>query len=546
MPRILPVTLLIWALLLGVSTMAQEEAPVLQQPLRLEVPLDRNQNGYYTWPMERHGLMLYRGDNSLNPKYDEWTFMGADTLLQVKWQNTVVMDNAYSLAGIDSYEQDFFLLFSNSFDINQPYKLLRVNITTGQNSLYNLKKSLNIKLNEFEMLSESALLGGYVNNLPTLLLYNFEKGQVKVLPGYYSRRIKPQNIEMNDERGYLGVLMRVRDYRQQFVLDHRFYDQQAAQIRDERINMPKGPIPLATRTFGQYDSTLYYMGTWGEKENGLSKGLFFSRLRPGKDPEFNYMHYGVLENFLHYLKPKKEKRLRRRIKRNEDAPLELPLEYRMKLNQVVEHNGLLYLSGVAYFPKYNYSGNPNVLNNSQLNNGAINTLAYTSSVNRTRIVGYTYTHAMVACFDKSGALMWDQILDLDNITTVDLQQLVHLGFEHDTVSMLYLFEGEIQGQKINQGTITHTVEPTTVELPSPNDKLVFDDESRGELRHWYGNNYVVTGTQRVRRLNPENIKNNEAQAPAGPTIVPPLLISTAEEGIEPGGRKVFYINKVRL
>ena len=77
-----------------------------------------------------------------------------------------------------------------------------------------------MELTEFEVLENTLIFGGYTNNLPTIICYEFGNFQPKVIPGLFNERTQIQHLEIDDDLGLFNVLVsfRMKDGRKSLSL----------------------------------------------------------------------------------------------------------------------------------------------------------------------------------------------------------------------------------------------------------------------------------------------------------------------------------------
>jgi hypothetical protein len=190
---------------------AQRAFSQVEQPSRYEVEVDWQDEYFNIISAEENGLFLIRKNIDKAQKGNMvWEINVLDTALIVKWEKDIYLNLNYELLGYDYYKNKVFLLFTMPDSYKEDHIILEVDMITGLYQKYNVKRSLNIQLSEFEILNNTAIFGGYFNNKPTILQYFFKEGKTLALPGFYEERSRLVNVHINDERDILTVLTSIR------------------------------------------------------------------------------------------------------------------------------------------------------------------------------------------------------------------------------------------------------------------------------------------------------------------------------------------------
>ena len=120
-------------------------------------------------------------------------------------------------------------------------------------------------------------------------------------------------------------------------------------------------------------------------------------------------------------------------------------------------------------------------------------------------------------FDKSGTLLWDNSFEINDVTSYDLQQFVHVGTSGDEVALLYMFENVIRSKIIKSDEIIEGKTFNDIELTFEDDEVRVSDNEVGGLSVWYGKTFYTYGIQDIKNLKDNRVNLN---------------------------RNVFFINKV--
>jgi hypothetical protein len=133
--------------------------------------------------------------------------------------------------------------------------------------------------------------------------------------------------------------------------------------------------------------------------------------------------------------------------------------------------------------------------------------------------GFVYTHAIVAGFDQSGKLIWDNSINFENVKSMELKEKINVQIEDGGLTQLvYSQNGAIKSKLIKENTVIDG--DRRVELPTGMEGDKVRKTSTDDIEYWYGNNYLAWGAQRI--VNPAGDIQSR------------------------GRRNVFYLNKISL
>ena len=105
---------------------------------------------------------------------------------------------------------------------------------------------------------------------------------------------------------------------------------------------------------------------------------------------------------------------------------------------------------------------------------------------------YTFTHAVICEFDKTGKILWDNALVMDNLVSEELVEQVQVSKLNDKWLLAYLKKGKINLQQLKESE--HVGEKETFEIKTDG-KAKPDEEAN--VAAWYDQNFVVWGTRKV-------------------------------------------------
>jgi hypothetical protein len=504
---ILAITVFISIQLASVNVTAQVE-----QPSRFEVELKWNDEFFDIISAEENGLLLVRKNPELIQKSDiAWHVIVLDTALSEKWQKDIFLHINYDLKGYDYYKNKVFLLYTMEESYKSDHVILEVDMITGLYQKYDVKRSFNIELTEFEILNNSAIFGGYYNGKPAILLYFFKEGKTLALPGFYEERSRLVDVHVNDDQEILTVLTTIKTINKNYSIAVRRFLQDGSMIENTVIQPVENTSLLDARYVTIDNDIDIIAGTYANKNYRYSRGIFLAHINENEEQTLKYYNYGELKNFFSYMKAKREKRVKERIKRKKIQGKKLRFNYRLLVHDILKHNENYILVGEAYFPKYNNYG---------YYGGYMGYYSYSPSrYNRINsyFAGYKYTHAIVIGFGNQGELLWDNSFEINDVISFDLKQFVEVDAREDEIVLLYNYENVIRSKLIKNEEVLEGKAFNDINLKFQDDEIEKNNSEFGGLELWYENRFYAYGVQNIKNLKDSGVKLS---------------------------RKVFFINKI--
>lgn len=237
---------------------------------------------------------------------------------------------------------------------------------------------------------------------------------------------------------------------------------------------------LLTASFSEKDGSLLITGTYtSHKKKYYAQGIYFARLDGDRLVFIRFYNFLDLKNFTRYMSGRGQMKVERKKDRAERRGKTLTIDCQVTSHGLMEHGGEYYYVGEAFFPTYMVTG----------------TGFSTSRV----FIGYQYTHAVMAKFDASGNLLWDSCFPMNpSYKPMRLIHFVATGFDGGNVSALYP-DKRFLVSKLFSDSNGRVVRDKQKEVMETGDE---DEDVRKardtETAYWYGDNFLVYGTQVVR------------------------------------------------
>jgi len=481
----------------------------LEQPRRIEIIMENEDDYFQVLSAEEKGIILYREVRNRETRMErKYQVVLVDSLLNIKWQNDYYVHLKYIIKGFEYFDNHFYLLFQrNTESLKADLFVMRINLETKANETFLIEREYAMSLTEFEVVGNTVVFGGYSNNLPTLICYEFGKSQPIVLPGLFNERTQIEHLDIDDDLKLINVLTSFRTKDKGKSLSLKSFSEKGELLKNVNLQPSSERSLLFGRTVKLEANVELIVGTYTRKRSDMSRGIFLARISEDGEQVINYYNYADLKNFFSYMKARRQKRVEERIKRRKVKGKKNKFNYRLLVHDVVERDGRFIMVGEAFYPKYTQSSMY----------GA--NFSYGVTDFGTLFDGYKYTHAVVFGFDRRGRLEWDNSFEINDIESYTLDQYVHVSTTEEEMALIYLFEDEVRTKVIRGNEVLEGKTFNELKLSFEDDVLSnTDDDEYGGLESWYGGNLFAYGIHKIRNLKDDGVRLN---------------------------REVFFINKLR-
>lgn len=248
----------------------------------------------------------------------------------------------------------------------------------------------------------------------------------------------------------------------------------------------------ATKVGSKYILT----GTYSKTKSDMSQGLFMAEVDNKKLNFIKFYNFIDLKNFTSYMTENQQRKVERKAENAADRNKELLLNYFIENHPVkVTEDGYVFL-GEAYYPTYIVYSNGNST--------------------YTRFDGYYYTHAVIAKFNKTGDLLWDNSFEIKpGYKPMTVKRFISMNDNKEAVDLSFGNLEEIIYKKIDAKNGNTLINDTTeiIDTKLQGDKI---RRSFSEVNHWFDNYFIAFGSQ--------TISNSEKERK----------------------RKIFFVNKLTI
>ncbi len=513
------------------SAAATSAIAQVEQPERLEIPKKSSEEYFTVISLEQEGLALIREKDKYEGNKELWQIIILDTDLREKHNFDIPVNVRYKLLGYEIARNQLYLLFRTGETSKNSLELIEVNTRDGREvNRVEIDPDLDFRITHFNKVGSNIVFGGYVSNEPAILLYESGNKSLKVLPGFFQKDNELVELRSNENSTFNAVLVD-RSQRSERKLVFRTYDQSGNLLLEDIVPFDDAKSLQHGLSSQLRRDELMVLGTWGDKQGKQSYGFFALAIDPFSQQEVKYYPFGMLDNALDYLKPKRAARIKESTRDavdNNRSPSFSTYAMPFRIQETAAGFVLLaeiYQPSNTMGPYYNspygrpYYSNPYYYYNPfwpgyYPGMRMYRPYAYGDPLRNNDNVRIYSTIAVA--FNPKGQLIWDQSIVLDEIKRPALEQVTDMFSDDQRIHFIYKKESELKVKSISleDGTVTESTEK--IRPLESQEEIRSEKELEDGVRHWFGNVFYVWGYHTVR--NPQKKENRV--------------------------RDVFYINKI--
>lgn len=239
------------------------------------------------------------------------------------------------------------------------------------------------------------------------------------------------------------------------------------------------PERIVSASVSKAGSRFFVTGTYSKVKKGGAEGIFFSELKNNQFNNIRFNNFLDLKNFTEYMSSRKQAKIERKKAKAEKAGKEYALDYLMASHRIMTDGKDYFYLGEAYYPVYRTT---------MVGNMVMSTFA-----------GYDYTHAVLAKFNAAGNLLWDECFPMDPRTLpMYVKRFVSASMKGNNVNLLFADKNRLVSKLFRNADGKVIQDRTSEMIETGNDEEDVKKMRYSNSQYWYGDNFLVYGTQVVK------------------------------------------------
>ena len=501
--------------------------------LRMEIEIDHTTDQYFVFPTGEAGLITFHATDSLiGKKYDRlWQYEKYTTSFIKIWDGEIVIQGGLIFKK-QYWDGDMLhlLFMPEKIRNRQPFQIISFQAETGEVRSFEGVIPHRMQLNDFSVIKSFAYIGGetqmgkieawgrgiavsfvfpifmgVMNYNPDLVLYRiwFNEDKAREVKFDYYKANSVHSLAPNDPARSMSVVIQHSPKRKQnkvyvkeyaadkLIKNLEFNPKSHNRLLTAKIRHLNRNEFLVIGTYGlpYYDQKIWpRVGSWLTRVplKDYAQGIYVAKFSYRGQQFIKYYNFAEFENFFEAYGYKEEKRIKKKAKRKKKKGKQLVLEVSLLVHEILEKKDEYVAVAEAYVPVYAQRSRFDPLTG----------LVITS--NKQEFIGYRYTHAMVAGFDKeTGEMKWDNSFPIWNIISEKIQQKVQVvSEEKDSVTTLvYNKEGYLLSRDIVKGEVISNKQMRPIETEFMNERI--KSEYNSDIEYWYDNHFLAWGYRKI-------------------------------------------------
>jgi hypothetical protein len=460
-------------LLLPFSIAAQ-----LTQGKRIEFELSSSmEEEHQLFSLQENGVLLFHSTEDLYRRKMTIDFHKYDSTLAEQWKVNFVPEEEFLLN--KTYQNDRFLFVLFKKRDRTDIRVLRLDLETGDKIYVEGDLLTNMEIEHFTVLQSKAFIGGKYNDRPVVVMFSFFDKTSKVLPEIHANHLMISEMDVNIQNELVYVMLK-NERNCQYII--KTYSYEGKLLKSMGLG-DKQRTPISGKILNMDNGTPLLLGNYAEGCSPLSIGIYMQNL--SNDSKTQYIDFSDLENFFSFMAPKKEEKIKEKIRLKKERGKEVKLRNRLLLHDIVSTPEGWIVIAEVFYPEYKAPSN----------NGFSNWRSY--RIGGDTYNNFRYTHAILCGFDHNGKLLWDNSVSLKDVEGSELNSKVQITRQDDFHILAYPDEDLIKTVIVRKNEKVKDLE--SYDLKANSDKEKITDTERTNLIAWYGHSFLAYGYQSIRK-----------------------------------------------
>lgn len=476
---------------------------------------------YVVISQEENGVLIVQPQLKGNNKQYPVVFHHLDKQLNFLWADSLTVDRQLHLKGYHYVGDKTLLLFQNT-QLNRLIKLVSVDLKQRELQEFEPKTIVDLDIQEFEVIQDHAVIGGYIESRPAVFAYDLNTNKVKTLPNVFQNNSELLEVKVNADSVTFNVLSSKQNLQKDRTIVVNTYDYNGNAIRGYELETAKDHQLLSAVSSSIIDKEQLVVGLYSVKTGTFPSGFYVNHVDRTGRQTMRYYNFGEFNSFLDH----NGERRAEKLKDKAITAKKRGREWRYKIDglftEMEESREALIIMG-EFFKPWNMS-TQNYMRYRQVTSPLIAPTdpfynpydAWTRSNFRSASQPneFDFTHAFAFAINHKGELLWDHSMDIDEELKGTLRTFGAFQWSGADAYYAYYLDEELVARHLNGNEKERMVQK--LRLMDDEDQLRYEKEEFQGIVGWFGNRFLVYGVQ--------NVKNPEGD----------------------GNRKVFFVNAVAI
>lgn len=465
-------------------------------PMRIETNCQENTHPFELIQLGTQGLLVfYRTNNPAAKDHSSWEFTNYSINLKPGWTKAFEIPTYYEYKQCVFEKNKIVILFQNSAGKSKGDKISLLIIDIVAQSISSLTEDLPSKASVKRLLViDSLAIVGY--NTPEkqagFFIKSIHSGIVKHILPEAAQKTWLDDLTIDSLDNEINCLYEYFPERKHSIFRIRQFDLRGNLVDSlPDLDFSNSGQSINSVLLKKFDDKNYLLlgsysnqpeKTFDEASERIeeSTGFFGCLIKEEKITSCNFYNFLSFKNFFNKVRGNQVI-----YESGKKKNKEISSDYRLIFHPIIEKDGEFYLISEAYYPEYH-----------TVTNWTYDYYGHMIPNSYTVFDGFRYNNTMIAGFDSTATLKWDNSFEINNILTFRLRNRINILFDNNELVFAYNYNGKIGSRLLNKSNTSGNMEYSAIELLSNSDRLVSDDESN--MEYWYDNYMLAYGYQQIK------------------------------------------------
>lgn len=427
--------------------------------------------------LQENGVLLFHSSEDVYRRKTTIDFHKYDSTLTEQWKATFEPEEEFLLN--KTYQNDRFLFVLFKKRERTDIRVLRLDLDSGDKTYVEGDLLTNMDIEHFTVLQSKAFIGGKYNDRPVVVMFSFFDKTSKVLPEIHANHLMISEMDVSVQNELVYVMLK-NERNCQYII--KTYSYEGKPLNTMGLG-DKQRTPISGKILNMDDGSALLLGNYAEGCSPLSIGIYMQNL--SNDSKIQYIDFSDLRNFFSFMAPKKEEKIKEKIRLKKEKGKEVKLRNRLLLHDIVSTPEGWILIAEVFYPEYK----------APANNGFSNWRSY--RIGNDTYNNFRYTHAILCGFDHNGKLLWDNSIALKDVEGSELNPKVQITRQDDLHILAYPNEDLIKAVVVRKDEKIKDLESFDLKANSNSERIT--DTDRTNLIAWFGHSFLAYGYQSIRK-----------------------------------------------
>ncbi|TAH19365.1 MAG: hypothetical protein EAZ08_09350 [Cytophagales bacterium] len=457
-------------------------------------------------PLKHQGFLLISASSKQKGK---WIFSLYDTCLKKTSEKSIIINHKLTFQAKHKDGSNLYLLFTKYK--SDEFQIIRFNTVSHLLELHTIKALKKFYFTGFRVMKEACFVSGIVGQTSLILHFDLTNKKTKVLPASLTKKLEIDSIE-KDSVGNMIHFCIISEKPLDYDLVIKSFSVEGMLVDELKVKHEGENKLISGKVSVLEDRKKIVIGTYSDGSSSLADGIYIAGFQLDNTQEYiRFYPFTDFKNFFSYLPEEQQKRIDK-LKEKQKAlkGKDVRLQYRLLVHSPIQQNKSLILVAEAYFPLFKHTPKIDWQGRRE---GVTSEIIFE---------GYQHTHAVVMSFGAQGNMNWDNVFKIEHVKNKELQKIIHLYLQTDSLSMVYGAEGFIRSKTIQSQRIIENDDKVKIPMTFGTDKII--KTYSNEIAYWYDKHFLAWGYQFIENTTAEGKKRG--------------IVNTKQK------RNVFYVAKV--